>query len=472
MESNHSDFGNSRFFNTAIDGRNIALRESNGLLRAVEIFKAGTFKDSTGELQTWTVPQLHAMVDNFRILRDSDKLPNVPVRLDHSRSVRDVVGYIADLSVIGDKLAADIEFTDQNAMAMYASGTLRSRSIEIRAYEDNDQVVHWPVVAGLAFVDLPAVEGLHSKFDDDIELYAAEGYTPTASMRAEARRGLEWRREYNRGGTAVGVARARDIANGSNLPIETVRRMRSFFARHEVDKQASGWSQGEDGWPSAGRIAWALWGGDPGKTWADRIVEREDAKMANHEDDSFEFDKEGLMPATHNQGNEDKSFAFTLAGVGATTDYAVVQNYVSALESENGSLKQRNEELDRTNCSLNEAIAEYASARRAEFVSGLAEAKKIAAPQVESLTALAKSLSEEQFAAFAASYDAAPVLSILGDHGNGVTNPGGDHGVNEVASKVADFEAVLDNLRKAGMSEDEIKNTGTHKKLIAIKTGA
>lgn len=87
-------------------------------------------------------------------------------------------------------------------------------------------------------------------------------------MAEEARRGLEWRREYNRGGTEVGVARARDISNRTNLSRETIGRMVSYFARHEVDKQGEGFSPGEDGYPSAGRIAWALWGGDPGASWA------------------------------------------------------------------------------------------------------------------------------------------------------------------------------------------------------------
>lgn len=108
----------------------------------------------------------------------------------------------------------------------------------------------------------------------------AEGYSPTAGMKEEAQRGLDWRAEFGRGGTEVGVARARDIVNGKNLPIETVRRMHSFFSRHEVDKQGQGFSPGEDGFPSAGRIAWALWGGDPGQSWARKIVEAERAAPA------------------------------------------------------------------------------------------------------------------------------------------------------------------------------------------------
>jgi HK97 family phage major capsid protein len=101
--------------------------------------------------------------------------------------------------------------------------------------------------------------------------------SPSDGMVDEAERGLDWREEYGRGGTAVGVARARDIINGRDLSLNTVKRMYSFFARHEVDKQAEGFSPGEEGYPSAGRIAWALWGGDPGFSWSKRIVKRLDS---------------------------------------------------------------------------------------------------------------------------------------------------------------------------------------------------
>ena len=104
----------------------------------------------------------------------------------------------------------------------------------------------------------------------------ADSYKPTEGMKEEARRGLDWREEYGRGGTEVGVARARDIVNGRNLSEETVKRMFSFFSRHEDNKEAEGFSPGEDGYPSAGRIAWALWGGDAGFSWSRQIVERLD----------------------------------------------------------------------------------------------------------------------------------------------------------------------------------------------------
>lgn len=102
--------------------------------------------------------------------------------------------------------------------------------------------------------------------------YGGIDFLPPQGVRNAARQGLEWRKEYNRGGTAVGVARARDLSNGIQISPETIRRMVSYFARHEVDKQGEGWAPGQDGFPSAGRIAWALWGDDEGRRWSEKIA--------------------------------------------------------------------------------------------------------------------------------------------------------------------------------------------------------
>ena len=102
--------------------------------------------------------------------------------------------------------------------------------------------------------------------------YGGISFLPPQGVRNAAHQGLEWRREYNRGGTAIGVARARDLSNGVQISPETIRRMVSYFARHEVDQQGEGWSPGQDGFPSAGRIAWALWGDDEGRRWAEKIA--------------------------------------------------------------------------------------------------------------------------------------------------------------------------------------------------------
>ena len=95
-----------------------------------------------------------------------------------------------------------------------------------------------------------------------------------ADVARMAARGLELRRQFGRGGTAVGVARARDLSNQRPLPESTLRRMASYFARHAVDANAKGsndrgyWADDEN--PSAGWIAWLLWGGDSGRAWVDQ----------------------------------------------------------------------------------------------------------------------------------------------------------------------------------------------------------
>tara|TARA_B100001093_G_C26859419_1_gene1029176 strand:+ start:4570 stop:7164 length:2595 start_codon:yes stop_codon:yes gene_type:complete len=113
---------------------------------------------------------------------------------------------------------------------------------------------------------------------------------PTEGMKAEAQKGLDWREEFGRGGTRIGATRARQIVADENLSDETIKRMFSFFSRHEVDKQAEGFSSGEDGYPSNGRIAWALWGGDAGFSWSRRLVEQMD--------DDRDYEEEMMLRGT------------------------------------------------------------------------------------------------------------------------------------------------------------------------------
>lgn len=109
------------------------------------------------------------------------------------------------------------------------------------------------------------------------EKYSHIDFTPPEGVQKEAEKGLAWRREHGRGGTAVGIARARDLSNGTKLSPSTVRRMKAFFDRHEIDKKGKGWAPGDDGFPSNGRIAWALWGSDAGWAYARKVVEQMNA---------------------------------------------------------------------------------------------------------------------------------------------------------------------------------------------------
>ncbi|MDP2355650.1 MAG: hypothetical protein Q8M31_06265 [Beijerinckiaceae bacterium] len=98
---------------------------------------------------------------------------------------------------------------------------------------------------------------------------ADQRFTPTLRMAAAARRGLRLREKFGRGGTEVGVNRAHQLVQRRPLDAKDVKSMHSFFARHEVDRNTKTHAWDSDSDPSAGFIAWLLWGGDAGKTWAD-----------------------------------------------------------------------------------------------------------------------------------------------------------------------------------------------------------
>jgi len=136
--------------------------------------------------------------------------------------------------------------------------------------------------------------------DLEIKVIVASGrmYTIPRGVQVEAKKGIEWRKEHKRGGTPVGLNTARTLAKGGQIGIEKVRHIAKYFPRHEIDGKAQGYQPGEKGFPSRGRIAWALWGGDAGWRWAQAIVERENKKsltadgyiLPGHEQDIREYD--------------------------------------------------------------------------------------------------------------------------------------------------------------------------------------
>lgn len=103
-------------------------------------------------------------------------------------------------------------------------------------------------------------------------IYDDLNFTIPKGAKEEAKKGLEWRKEFGRGGTSVGANSARYLLNNTTAGAEKVRHIAKYFPRHEVDKRAEGYRQGEDGYPSNGRIAWALWGGEAGKSWSQKLV--------------------------------------------------------------------------------------------------------------------------------------------------------------------------------------------------------
>jgi len=109
--------------------------------------------------------------------------------------------------------------------------------------------------------------GHHAGENHRSESKHSVGFRPPDDVAAAAEKGLKLREKFRRGGTTVGIARARDLKHQKNLSEKTLKRMVSYFTRHSVDKRAENF--GNDDNPSAGYIAWLLWGGDAGRKWAE-----------------------------------------------------------------------------------------------------------------------------------------------------------------------------------------------------------
>ena len=120
--------------------------------------------------------------------------------------------------------------------------------------------------------------------DDDTVEYdtdsvsKAEGYSPPAGARAAARKAIKFKEDGKAkgAGTSVGWTRAGQLARGETLSLSTVKRMYSYFSRHEVDKKGKDWANQAN--PSNGYIMWLAWGGDAGFSWSRGIVNREKDK--------------------------------------------------------------------------------------------------------------------------------------------------------------------------------------------------
>lgn len=155
------------------------------------------------------------------------------------------------------------------------SGTAEDPAALIVIYRKNSE--GWAATetkAGHKFSTLTKIASLAEAF-----ITEAEGYKVPAGASSAAKRALKWIADGKAGDgfTSTGRSRASQLASGGTVSRDTVARMKSYFARHGVDRRANGFFAGEKNYPSPGRVAWDAWGGDAGRTWVNGI-DLEEAK--------------------------------------------------------------------------------------------------------------------------------------------------------------------------------------------------
>lgn len=159
--------------------------------------------------------------------------------------------------------------------------TPENPAMAVRIFEEEDGM-YYPTAysIGMLMMDAQKIPDLpigqdEDEEDDDMDMMAkADTYTPTSGMKAAARRALKWKEDGKAtgAGTPVGWGRASDIVAGRSMSLSVVKRMYSFFSRHEVDKKGKDFYNTSN--PSNGRIMWDAWGGDAGFSWSRGIVNR------------------------------------------------------------------------------------------------------------------------------------------------------------------------------------------------------
>jgi HK97 family phage portal protein len=174
-------------------------------------------------------------------------------------------------------LQADLNEDAERAERLYKAGIVdlaTAKRVAGVAPSDDDEGFYHPTAVPVSkdgqevLVPVPVQTVAKAYTQEETMNEPGLKFFPSKEMKEEAQRAIEWRDAGRDGGTAVAWARANQIINGEKLSESTVLRMYSFFRRHEVDKQAEGFRPGEEGYPSAGRVAWAAWGGDAGYRWA------------------------------------------------------------------------------------------------------------------------------------------------------------------------------------------------------------
>ena len=154
------------------------------------------------------------------------------------------------------------------------------RSVELGA--DNN-----PKVTKMDFLPTKVLKQIAKKkqLDEAAKKYSHINFKPTKSIAAAAARGLEYRKkaggkgglsgkQAKKQGIGSGVQRAVNLKNRDTMSPGTVKRMKSFFDRHQKNKEIG---KGKKPYEDRGYVAWLLWGGDPGYSWARKIVRQMDA---------------------------------------------------------------------------------------------------------------------------------------------------------------------------------------------------
>lgn len=429
----------------------------------LRIFRTGSFADSEGVRRRYTRADLDKMVANYDTLVEKGLLPHVPVREDHTRSIKNVVGYFTAVRREGNFLVSDIEFTEEPAVQKYTNKTYRARSAEVGVYTDNDGTEYSPCILGVAFCDIPAVEGLYSS---QIETYAAAGNSDTQSATnvrkptgaaAKAGQDPNWRF---------------DPMTGERLSPQDAEGNQGDALMKDVLLDLHNLKD--------------LYAGDPDTESAlQQIVDALTSVMQDSSQDAQEGNSAGAgnpsgsqaqagqgNPRSNHSGDTVAVIQFTLGGQTVEVDetqrekIAVVQEAYAAAEKAKTDAEAAKAAAEQERDTLKAEAEKSEFAQRDLKIDGWLKDKKIVPAQVEGLKAFAKTLTADQFTAQEALMTGAPVQTFAAAPGTGA--PTGPDGGDDNAARIKNARNGYKMLKTTGVTPEKLAASKFAKDLKAL----
>jgi tRNA nucleotidyltransferase/poly(A) polymerase len=188
-------------------------------------------------------------------------------------------------------LAIAAEWFDRNGPFLFMAdecSSVGSTSAPARAVWDSLAKVYPSSGRVLAILKKPSLPS-QVKMAAVPDKYSHIDFKPPKSVAEAAKKGLEYREkaspsnkggltpaEASKQGIGSGVQRAVNLKNRDNISPDVVRQMVAFFSRHEKNRGVSPENKGTP-WNDKGNVSWLIWGGDPGRSWAEKIRDQMDA---------------------------------------------------------------------------------------------------------------------------------------------------------------------------------------------------
>lgn len=216
----------------------------------------------------------------------SFSVPKPPERAESAHGIVEKITRSGEVRIGSEKLEA----SNEDPVA-----TVRVYAImEDGSHQRTDRRVIKNVSKLRVIEDFRQDEKEYAEYEEKAGRYDDLNFGIPEGVKKQAEIGLNWSKEYNRGGTAVGKNTARYLINNRVAGPEKVRHIARYFPRHEIDlRTPSNSKPGADGYPGAGLIAWKLWGGDAGRSWSSKLVEA----MNRRDEKERDTDREQKAPA-------------------------------------------------------------------------------------------------------------------------------------------------------------------------------